>query len=171
MKKASVILAAVLALSCAATVSGCSGSIKDLENNVSNAVSNVTSNLQNNPVTSAWGEVNSAQVRLDAAKLNDCLFNFYAGVIAGSINEDSAGYLVTAPLPAANAANSAKKSAANQLTVFSAIEWQGMQSLFTEDYLTNFVFDGTNVVAKDNGNKNESSSITADTTLGTLFNK
>ena len=137
MKKRSTILAAVLALSCAAAFSGCSGSLQDVEKNVSNTINNVTSNLQNNVVTSTWGEINNAEVRSDANKLNDCLRSFYAGVVSGTVNEDTSGYLVTAALPAGNASVSVKKEAANQLTVLSAVEWQGMQSLFTEQYLEN----------------------------------
>ncbi len=170
-RKIIALTAAILTLAGTAVVGGCSTSLKDIESNVSNTISNVTSQLQNNVVTSAWSQVNDAQLRADASKLDAVLRDFYSGVVAGTINEDSAGYLVTATLPAPTDSIAARKSCANSLTVLSAVEQQGMQNLFTEEYLTNFLYGGGKVVAKGEGNAAEFRPITLSTPLGDLVNQ
>lgn len=171
MKKCiTLIITATLLITCAASLCGCSGSISDVENAVSNTISNVTSKLENNVVTSTWNEVNKVETKADAATLNKAIKDFYAGVVSGTVNEDSAGYLVTAALPASNASVSEKKNAAKELTVFSAVEWQGMQNRFTDEYLSNFMYGNGNVVLKSDGNSSEFKPITLDTKLGDLMN-
>ena len=106
----------------------------------------------------------------DGEKLEVVLKNFYAGVIAGTINEDTAGYLVTEPLPEKNYSAAQRKNAANNLTVRSAIEQQGMQSLYTDEYLSNFMYGNSKIVYKGSANSSEfNGPITLDTKIGDLL--
>lgn len=168
-KRITAIITAALILSCMGSLTGCSGSISDLEKQVSNTIGNVTSSLENNVVTSTWNEVNKTETKMDASKLNSTLKNFYTGIVSGTINEDTSGYLVTATLPAGNASNATRKQAANELTVFSAVEWQGMQSLYTEEYISNFLYGGGEVVPKTEQTAGEYKPFTLDTKLGTIY--
>ena len=159
-------LSAVLSIT---ALSSCAA-INNAEKTINNAVSNINSTIENNPVTSLYSQINEKETQYDGNKLQNVLKNFYAGVISGTINEDTAGYLVTATLPKQNASASERKTAANELTVLSAIEQQGMQALYTDEYLSNFMYGNSKIVYKSSAGSNEfKGPITLDTKLGDIF--
>lgn len=167
--KIPVIFISVLTLLSISAFSGCD-TVKNAEKTVNNAVSNINSTIENNPVTSLYNQINEKETQYDGEKLEVVLKNFYAGVIAGTINEDTAGYLVTEPLPEKNYSAAQRKNAANNLTVRSAIEQQGMQSLYTDEYLSNFMYGNSKIVYKGSANSSEfNGSITLDTKIGDIL--
>ncbi len=107
-----------------------------LEDKVEGKVSGISDKLDNSALPK------------DASTLNDALKSFYAGVVAGMINENETGYLITETLPAKNASASVRKSAANALTLYSVLEWQGMTARYPEDVLAKLTVSGGNVVVR-----------------------
>ncbi len=169
-RKAILACAAILALTSVTVLAGCGDMLNNAESTVNNTISNVTSALENNPVTSIYNQINEKETQYDSKKLENVLKDFYSGVISGTINEDTAGYLVTEALPAANSPTHTKKKAANELTVLSAIEQQGMQALYTDEYLSNFMYGNSKIVYKGSVSANEfNGPITLDTKLGDIF--
>ena len=113
-----IIAFSLLAVLTVTALSGCE-SINNAEKTVNNAVSsinsNINSNIENNPVTSLYSQINEKETQYDGNKLENIIKNFYDGVVSGTINEDTAGYLVTSPLPQKNDSASQRKAAANEL--------------------------------------------------------
>ncbi len=102
------------------------------------------------------GIINSASqssAESDAATLDQACKNTYAGVVSGTINNTNCNAKLksNANMPAATAANSAKKSYAKLLTVQDAAIQNGLESRITKEYIANFSYltsDGT-IVSKD----------------------
>lgn len=90
-------------------------------------------------VVSVVEKANTLEMESDASKLDGVLKQFYSGVVTGTINSTTSGGRVSAHLPPQNASAAEKKAAANALTVYSALEEQGMTARYTDDYLMNFV--------------------------------
>ena len=130
-----LVMTAVLTVS-AAAMSGCD-KVKEAAGTVKNAV------------TSMADQVNNFDSNVDASKLDEVLKNFYSGIKSGTINETTRGQYVTATLPAANAISAERDSAAANVTVFSALEEQGMTNHFTEDYIQEFVSLNGDIKAKN----------------------
>ena len=170
MKKRMLTLFAALLLSVSIIpLSGCGDTLKNAEQKVNSTLGDLDSKIKDNPLTSTYNEATSKETEYDAKKLNDVLKNFYSAVSTGTINEDTDGRNVTAQLPPANAAAAQKKEAAKSLTVLSALEQQGMQAHFTEEYMENFLYGDKKVVYKNSSNEKEYKALTLETPLGDIF--
>lgn len=169
-RKTASFLAAIMISASVTAMSGCGDVINNAESTANNAIGKVTSTIGNNPATSLYNQINEKETQYGGKKLEEVLKNFYAGVVSGSINEETAGYLVTEKLPLPKANVSERKAAANDLTVLSAIEHQGMQTLYTDDYLADFMYGNSKIVYKDSASVKEfSDPVTLDTKLGDIF--
>lgn len=122
---------------------------------------------------------NTSSAESDAATIDSACKNFYAGVVSGTITEDTKGN-VQATLPDADAATSAKKSAAKALTVQSALEYNGIADKFSgEDangvaHLADFQYktDGVGTVSyvgEDGQVDDGNAQLTTSTTFGTMY--
>lgn len=168
-KRMLTLLAALLVTVSIVPISGCGDALKNAEQTVNSTLGGLDSKIKDNPLTSTYNEVNNKETEYDAKKLNDVLKNFYSGVADGTINEDTDGRNVTAALPAPNSATPKKLEAAKSLTVLSAIEQQGMQAHFTNEYMENFLYGDKKVVYKNASNEKEYKALTLDTPLGDIF--
>lgn len=72
---------------------------------------------------------NESQAKSDAASVDAACKDYYAEVVAGTINASNAGKVVTDTLPGANAAPSLKKSTALSCTVQGGLEYAGLTNL------------------------------------------
>lgn len=84
-------------------------------------------------VVNIINSANTSSSQTNASELDSACKNFYAEVVAGTLNQSNKSSKVTASLPAANAAASIKKSIAKQLTVESAIQSNGISDKFPDD--------------------------------------
>ncbi len=121
---------------------------------------------------------NESQAKTDAASLSAACKNYYAEIIAGTINQDNTGGSKDS-LPAKNASAATKKNAAYSCTVRGAMQYYGLTDL--EPKVADFVGDpktGT-IYAKVDGNKSANATVgitvnkdaesnTGSTTLGSL---
>ena len=158
ISRPAAILTAILLTISTAAFSGC--------DQVQNAA-----NEAKKTVTSIVDKVNSFEGDKEASTLNDCLKDFYNGVLSGNINETTYGQKVTAALPPANATAGERKTAAAGLTVLSALESQEMTARFTETGISEYVFYDGSVHYKSSLNSEEGTgtALTYDTKLSTLF--
>ena len=95
---------------------------------------------------------NESQAKTDAASLSAACKNYYAEIIAGTINSTNKGGS-SDTLPAKNASAASKKTTAGSCTVKGAMEYYGLTDLSSK--LGDFVGDsktGT-IYAKVDGNK------------------
>lgn len=117
---------------------------------------------------------NTSSAQSDASTLDAACKNFYAGVVSGTINEGTKGS-VTDTLPASTAATSTKKSAAKNLAVKSAIEYNGIKDKFGKnDDLKDFQYKtdgvGTITYVGDDGSVDTNNAqLTLETTFGTMY--
>ena len=72
---------------------------------------------------------NSSQSTSDAATIDNACKNYYAEVVAGTMNASNPGQVTSDVLPAATAASSVRKSTALKCTVGGAIEYAGLTNL------------------------------------------
>ena len=112
---------------------------------------------------------NESQAKTDAASLSAACKNYYAEIIAGTINSSNTGGSKDG-LPAKNASAATKKSTAYNCTVRGAMQYYGLTDL--ESKVADFVGDpktGT-IYAKVDGNKssNATVAIAEDTNLSAL---
>lgn len=86
-----------------------------------------------NAVTSTINAINSAndsQAKSDAATIDNACKDLYAEVVAGTLNQQSPGRLVSvAGLPSATDSTTARKQKARQLTVGNALTYAGIEHL------------------------------------------
>lgn len=161
MKKTRITAIAVLAaITCSLFVSTGCKKVQELANEAENAVSNLGDKVKNFEDNITGG------TEAEASQLDSVLKDFYSGIKSGIINETNAGYLVTATLPSNTATQSKRNEAVKTLTVYSAIEWQGMTARFNEETLSKFVFSGGSVRS---AGSSSGKPITLQTTLGELF--
>lgn len=148
------------AVTCSVFIStGCS-KVQELADKAEGAVSEIGNNIVNFEDNITGGLTEEAR-NLDAS-----VKDFYAGVVSGEINETTAGYLVTAPLPDQKATSYERTEAANALTILSAIEWQGMTSRYSSEVVSKLVFSEGSIKP---ANSASGTKLSLDTTLGELF--
>ena len=82
-------------------------------------------------VVSIINSANTSSGQSDASTLNNACKEFYAGVTSGSINDNNKGS-ITKSLPSPTASTTARKSAADLLTVKDAQDYSGL-AIKTED--------------------------------------
>ena len=107
---------------------------------------------------------NESQAKTDAASLSAACKNYYAEIIAGTINSDNNGGSKDT-LPAKNASAASKKSTATNCTVQGAMQYYGLTDLMSK--VADFVGDpntGT-IYAKVDGNKSANANVNI--TVGT----
>ena len=85
---------------------------------------------------------NESQAKSDAASVDAACKDYYAEVVAGTINTTHPGKVTSDTLPAANAQASAKKTTALACTVQGALEYAGLTNLAGK--VGDFVADTTN---------------------------
>ena len=121
---------------------------------------------------------NESQAKTDAASLSAACKNYYAEIIAGTINSSNTGGSKDT-LPAKNASAATKKSTAYNCTVKGAMQYYGLTDLTSK--VADFVGDpatGT-IYAKVDGNKSANATVnitvndaadsnSGSTTLGSL---
>lgn len=119
------------------------------------------------------GSANESQGTSDAATIDNACKTYYAGIVAGNINNTNKGK-VTESLPPVNAATQAKQSGANAATVKGALEYNGTWSTISGK-LGDFGADQDgNIIYKQDSAKSSvitKTTITGSYTLGALYNK
>lgn len=95
---------------------------------------------------------NESQAKSDAASVDTACKDYYAEVVAGTINATNTGKVTSDTLPAANAQASAKKTSALGCTVQGALEYAGLTNLATKvgDFVAD-TNDGTIYADVDKG--------------------
>ena len=84
---------------------------------------------------------NESQAKTDASSISAALKNYYAEIVAGTINKDNKGSSTDTNLPDKNASTSAKKTGAQNATVDGALNYYGLKDLSNDEKLKDFVVD------------------------------
>jgi prepilin-type N-terminal cleavage/methylation domain-containing protein len=123
------------------------------------------------------GIINNAQKsakETNAAELSNAVKNLYAGVSSGQINadtpQDELNKLDPSGLPAKNATVEACKTAANALTVQSAVDYGGLASKFDDTNIGDYVYDNTDGTIYYKDSHEGGTALELGTTLGTIRN-
>ncbi len=109
---------------------------------------------------------NESQAKTDASSISAACKNYYAEIVAGTINADNKGSSTDTNLPAKNASTSAKKSGAQSATVGGALNYYGLKDLASDTKLADFVADTSSgtVYATVDSNKPSTATKTFKTT-------
>ncbi len=102
-----------------------------------------------NTVTSMVDKVNTFEKDQEANALSSAVKEFYNGVVSGSINATTRGDRITASLPDQDAAQEERTNAAENLTILSVLEDQGMKDRYPESTISEFVCVNGEIKYKD----------------------
>ncbi len=139
MKRTSVLLCLLTAalLTAVPVLTGCD-QVKDAAHNAKNAVTSLADKFTN------------FELEQEADALNNIVKNFQNGILNGTINSTTKGNSVTAVLPKPDATAAERTAALQTLTLFSALEEQGVTSRYPEEKMSDFVSSNGTIKYKGN---------------------
>ena len=111
---------------------------------------------------------NESQLKTDAATVDAACKDYYAEVVAGTINSGTTTRSITDTLPAAGAAPGARKTAALACTVNGALEYAGVTNLSGKLAEMSWDSEGTIFATIDSTHTAAGGPVTTGTTMSQL---